>query len=1293
MRIIITTILLFFFLSANTFAVDSSEVVSVSVGAPQIEYSTVALPHTFVSADIKKRNIKTKIYNEYHNLQTYKTDHKLFRVHLPLKITPRRSGVSDVISILYSFSYKYELFKIIEDKKEHIEKFLSFPVKIEKIPLKDSGTTEWILTSDWMVKSDRKYWDPHKGGFAIKENGKYELVKEAKKNYSFFVPISKFYFPFEISYWSENSLEEKWPEVDFPEFFVRKIEGNETYAGCSFQIFTGGLSEPAIGNISLPDLHSFVKQITNNWKNIYSKNSVYSNCWERKSWALKFRKIAGIKLKTAFLARVCLTNPEDSDAADLLLQILAAQKENEKARQVYLRCKRSWPDFSEYWFKQYFNSLEKGITKRAAIMAFKREHPDSGFAIGTLVDLLIKSERWSSANSQQKLWAKKEPSNIFVYSAAVKLAQSEKNSEAEKKALCKIIQLSMDRSKLNISPYAGTKIHDLYLTALNLQKSKKHNIALLTLRKALELNTNFAPIHVTMGKIYADLKVYGSAKKQFETALAIEPENPAALAGLIRYSKVSGKYQKKLWSILKPEIIKQKNKGNWTNALNLAKFEFQLLENVNKLYIDVAVSYIESLIQLKQYESASELLYNISVKKPNNPKLNFLWGEFSKTLAEDPRFLLLEKRPFELRKKAIAAFKKVIKDAPKSKRAYAQLAILYVEDGKLSKAYEALEKCYRLAPSKDLALWIADICLLKSLKNSKEVIPGSSSKTFFETAKDFYKKVALAKNSPAAQLGLIRSNRIFKKDKNNTPLIRQSLNLFPESPEILAEKIKLYVDSETTAPVLWMPYTNMLKKLRPFHYDISTTLAALFKQRQLKFNEFNCLTNLAFSILKWDSIYFSDILNIFEFQQSPNLYSLGKNIGFKFHLKKHLFLNPVLAYPWFAIRSKYTENDLRLGKTKWWKRHLFVKSAYKFLKKAAKIDGSAKIYISLLVKEFDKILFIGEDRKLRAYGSLLRNCFYVDQPECNKKPRSLRAIYSRKKLEDSGIIGDYSTFLKSIFTPLIIRDRWALPPALRETYLPSFALKNIFYQDYKNNFSPIWKYFSLKNSSENSVNWPLNSTNIIWWTANISSQPIMDYSISKNKVSIYQTKDNPTATSSWKGVGGTMLTKDKTFPYLESFFDKSVSGIVQNISIAGAKIDKKYPPEFSLIFSPAPMDCPVEKWYDEALVLQLSWPNHTNPVLKVFAKVYSKEKGMLPGSPGIKLGEFFSDIFTNIYWELSKDKIMVSSGISNNKNNFIKVNHKLSSFAWSHGFYLNLQFKACEKSVSYSLEKIILEGK
>ena len=1280
-------IFLFIFCNLKIFALDSTEAVSVSVGSPQYEYSTEVLPHTFVTVEATAQQKGSQIFSEFHNLQTYKSNHKLFRVRLPLKIIPKRSIISDTISILYTFRYKYELYKLTKEGKEHIEEILSFPTQIEKIPIKNSGITTWTLTSDWMVKSDREFWDPYKGGFVMHNNGKTEFVKEAKKFYANFEPVSKFYFPFDVSYWSKSFLEDRWPETKFPNFFIRKVEGNETYVGCSFQIFTGGLSEPSIGNVSLPQLHSFVKEITNNWKESYSQNSVYSNCWEKKDWALKFRKIAGIKLQAAFLARICLTDSKDSDAADLLLKNLVAQKESGKARSIYLRCVRSWPDFSEYWFKQYFKSIEDDISKKVAVMAFKRDHPDSNFAIGTLVDLLLKSERWSSAKTLQKSWEEKDPSNIFAYVAAIKLAKTENNPEKEKKALCKIIQLSIDKSKLKLSPHKGTKYYELYLTALNFRKSKNYNAALLTLRKALEISTNFAAVYVTLGEIYTDIKVYGSAKKQFEIALAINPENPAALAGLIRITKKADKYEKKLWAVLKPEIIKQKNSGNWTNALNLARFEFELLSNVNKLYIDVAVSYIESLIELKQYEKASKLLYNISNKQPDNPNLNYLWGEFASKINKDPHFLLLESSPFEWQKKAVDAFKKVIKNAHRSKKAYAQLAILYVENEKLSKAYNVLKKWFRLEPSTELALWIADICLLKSFENFKEVVPGESSLTFLEVANSFYKKADLEESSPAAKLGLIRCNQIIKNKTKNSSFIRQSLKLFPESPELRAEKIKLLVEAETTAPILWMPYTNILKKLRPYHYEISTILKDLFQQRKLKSNQYNYLINIAFLILKWDAIYFSDISDRLEFQQSPEIYSLEKNIGFRFVLKKQLFVNPIKAYPWFAIRSKYTKNDLRLGKTKWWKRHLFIKSAYSYLKKAAEINDSAKKYISLIVNQFDDSFLIGEDRKLRAYGPLLRSCFYVDWPECKKRPKSLKKIYSRKNLKDFGITDNYNSFLKESFVPLIFRSRWALPPQLRQSYLPPFALQKIFQKDYKNRFSPVWNYFSLKNYRGTFVEFSSKSTNIFWWTENISTLPIMDYSISKNKVSVHQRQSGSEVTSSWKGVGGVPLTKNRDFPLLESFINTTASGTIENIKIAGAKIDKKFPPEFSLIFSPAPLDCPVENWYDEALVLQLSWLNHTNQVLKVFAKIYNEENGTKPESPGIKLGEFSSLNLTNIYWVLSKENIKIYS--QKNKKKVLDFNHLLSPFAWTHGFYINVQFKGCENPVSYFFNKIV----
>jgi|GEM_PF-2596221 len=1285
--------LIFFliFRSAGLLAANSAEPFSITVGSPQIEYSASSFPYTFASLDIKDRQTAGAALPEYHNLQTYHSDHKFFRVNLTLTITPRSGGVPEIISILYSFSYNSEIYELTEEGKIHNKKKIDFPLKLEEIPIKKTGITKWTITSPWMVKSPREYWDPYKGGFVRSDSGRYELVREAKKFHAFFEPISKFYFPFDISYWSEKYSEKKWPEILFPSFTVRKVEGNETYSGCKFQVFTGGLSDPATGNIGLPTLHSFVNQVTNDWENPYENKNVYSNNWEKKEWAAKYRKIVAQDLKTAFLARICLADPNDSDAADLLLQNLAEKKDNEKARQVYLRCKLTWPKFSEYWFNIYYKSLQNEVTKRAAVMAFRRDHPDSGFALGTLVRMLIDSGRLSAANSLHNIWKEKEPSNIFVYAAEAQLAKSQNNTQKEKQALSKIIQLSGDKSKINISSKAASRCYQLYLAALNLIKSKKYNTALINLRTAINANTNFVPAYVAMGETYADLKVFGLAKKQFEAAFALDPENPAVLAGLIRYSTPKAKYQKKLWTVLKPEINIQKNKGNWTNALNIAQFAYPLLEGSNPLLIDLVVSYAESLIELKLYENASVILYDISQKNPDNPKLNYLWGEFSEKIHNDPNFLLLENRPFDWKENAVKAYNKVIKDAPKTKEAYSRLAILYVQHGELSKAFKFLEKLYRIAPSGELALWIADICFLKSLKNSKEIVPGSSSKTYLETARDFYKKASLKGPSPAANLGLIRTEKLLKKDP--APSIRQSLKSFPGSPELRAEKIRLHVETETAAPILWAPYTNMLEELQPYHYDSLLTFNSLFKQRNLKTNEYDSLIKLAFSILKMDAIYFSDITSQLEYQQPPEVYTLEKRLGFYFKLKKQLFLKPVQAYPWYAIRSKYKKNDLRTGKTKWWKRRKLIMSAYKYLKAAAEINQKAKHYINLLEQEFDRSFMLSASSCPSAYNSVLATCFYTEPTKRERRRYSTFSLFSDKDSREKDMPSSYQELVNSIHTPAIIRDRWALPPSFRELYLPPFALQKIFKLDYKNKFSPVWDYYSFINSRVDFIDCPINSTNFYQWKKNISQHSIMNLKVSEAGFSVSQTESGGHITSSWFGVGGALLTQDRTFPNFSSFLENTFSGAVQNLTLSGAKIDKKHPPEFSLVFSTAPMDCPVEEWYDEALVLQLSWPNHTNPVLRVFAKVFNEEEGMAPGLPGIKLGEISSPAFTNIYFELSKDRIKAGVNFGGGKSGYLNLKHKLSPFAWSHGFYLNVQFKACENPVSYSLDSVGVHSK
>ena len=210
------------------------------------------------------------------------------------------------------------------------------------------------------------------------------------------------------------------------------------------------------------------------------------------------------------------------------------------------------------------------------------------------------------------------------------------------------------------------------------------------------------------------------------------------------------------------------------------------------------------------------------------------------------------------------------------------------------------------------------------------------------------------------------------------------------------------------------------------------------------------LINLAVSILKWDDFYFSGISDRYEYNQPPAIYTLEKRRGFRFVIQKHNFLKPVQAYDWFAVRSKYTKLDIQNGNTKWWKRHLLIKTVLDFLKKAMVIEneskgnGIARQYYNIIGKEFGTKLLLGEDNIRKAYGSVLKRCYYFVSGEGRAKPAPLRGIYSDSRLKNMGGISSYAELLEQIRTPLIIRNRWSLPPELREIYLPPFALQNIF---------------------------------------------------------------------------------------------------------------------------------------------------------------------------------------------------------------------------------------------------------
>ncbi|MCK5852559.1 tetratricopeptide repeat protein [bacterium] len=1287
--------ILLLIISHCAFAIMSGKpLFDVTLGDPSYEYKSVKGINSYILADTKQRTVNERKYSEYYNLQDFKAKQRFFRVHIPVIIKPNFSSLPDVVNLSYSFSFESIYRKKVDNKKQINKSVINFPFKWEKIPLLTGVATKWTVSSEWMVKSDKDIWD---NSDILVENsfGKLKIVSKESKSDRWAQPLVDLYFPFSISYWSDQKgVDNLWPDEIFPELVYREVKGNEVFLGCSVQVFPPDSDDLSCGTLEIDDLSKLFNNLKKDWINPYKNKNVYTNLWKESSWAAKYEKIADQRLKAAFLSRICHKFPDDSDAAEMLLKQLAINKDSEKAGRIYVKCKKKWPRWAEHWFKIYLSSVKDEPTRRALLMAFRREQPNSGFALYKLTDSLIKDERTGPAKRLAKTWQSIEPSNIYVYAAQVDIAKLNDNEDKLKIAYNQAIRFALP-VQTNIC-LSGPG-YNLYVKGCNLLKAGNIEDALRYFRKTLTI-TNSAACHLRIGDAYLKAGITASAIRSYKKALDLSPKHPAALSGILHsYNKIKDShsekpYQKSLENVISPLVKKEILKKNWTNAIALAKY---VLDAYPDSYT-MSCAYIRSLIHLGLFDQASEKLYKLSGKRRFDAQANMLWAELIMSIYNDKGVLVLSKNKIDWLELAIKAWEKVSELSPAYPVAYLEQAILNLQKQNYSRAYLALKKCYKISPSPELAIWIADICMQKADISPNMTLPDHISKTFAAEAVNFYIKANESADnkfySPESCIGRYRAAKHESKSgADYNAYLRKASRIFPASPEIRAAQIKAYTDAGATAPALWVPYTNALENLRPVSSQVLSCLVKIYSLREI--NKSSILMKAALNDLFWSTIFFKNTHSKNEIASPQKIYTIKSRSGFRFVLKKHIFVQPGGAYEWFAFRSKYTSGDLKSGKTLWWQKRKLYSDAYTKMKIAYNSvenrTGDVAICHAAVKRDLCRSFMLIENSPASAYNNELRRIYFL--PVSSPPKYHSRGFYN----SEANRLGRLKIDVPNIFNqivknPLPPRSSGssALPPAVRHFYLPETVLQNLL-PDFLQDILPTKNIESMQPLEKvNYISMPDDNKEIILWRKKGPRQRDSSCNFTDEGMIIHQIPEKD-SDSSWKGSGIYPLTRNHQIPYLNSFFDKPLTGQIKDISIATANMDPEFPPVFSFIFSPSPAAASYMKWNDECLTLEFTWINTSNAVLKVFVKSYQLEDGLLYDNPGIKIGE--ENIITpiDIHIKIGSRKVDIFSKSSNTTNSIEKIIssvHDLSKFAWRKGVYFGVQTKACTSPVDYKVK-------
>ena len=1283
----------FFIFSCCTFAsMIGKSLFNVELGEPSYEYKSTKGINTYILADTKDRTVLKREYPEYYNLRDFKTKQRFYRVHIPVILTPNFGSLPKTVNISYSFTFESIYRKRENNLKTTVKKIINTPFKWKRVPVSVGVKTEWILTSDWMVESDKEIWDNCK--VLVEDSfGKLKIANQASKSDHWSQPLVNLYFPFFIASWSEQKgFEGRWLDETFPEFIYREVSGNEKFKSCSVQVFSSDSDSPSCGTLDTKDLSKLFVDLQKNWKNPYKDKYVYTNLWKNSAWAVKLRKIADPKLKAAVLSRICLEHPNDSDAAELLLKQLSINNDSEKAGRVYVKCKKKWPQWSEYWFEIYLSSVKNEPTRRALLMSSLRDNPKSGFALKKLTLSLIKDKRTGPAKRLANTWESIEPSNIFVYSAQVEIAKLNENEENLRKAYSQAIRFALPTKTNVILNGVG---YDSYVKGCNLLEAGKVETALRYFRKTLTV-TNSTACYLRIGDAYLKAKLASPAIQSFKKALELSPDNPGALAGIartyIRHAKSSSAkiYQKRLEKIISPIIKKEITKKNWTNAIALTKY-------ILDVYPDSQVmlqSYIRSLIHLGLYDQASEELYKISDNKQYATRINMIWAELITAIYCDKSVLVLSKNKINWLKLAVEAWEKVSKLSPGITVSYLEQALLELEMGNNYRAYINLKKCYKKNPSPELAVWIADICLQSAFENPDKILPDNSSKTFAAEAMLFYNKANEAADtkffSPGTGIGLYRSAKIESKSgADYNAYLRKALRLFPASPELRAVQIKAYATAGAIAPALWEPYTNTFESLRSSNHEILKCLEKIYKLR--KIGDFEILKKEALNKIFWNNIFYNNINNKIEVQNPAKIYSIGNQAGFRFVLKKHIFIQPAGAYEWFAFRSKYTSGDLKSGRTLWWKKHLLLADAYKKLKLAFSSTqnktGEIAVCHAAVSRDYGYSFILDESDSASVYNNELRRIYYL--PASSRAKLRSQNYYNSPAFRLGQLdinVPATSVLISNILPPCESSGILAYPPEVSRYYFSEAVTEN-FLPDYLQDFLMLPnKNIEFTCVKVNDFSLPVDTDFKILRTEKSPRQKKSSCEFSDEGLKIHQSPENDS--SLWKGTVVIPLMSKNEIPRMDSFFNKSIKGQIRDINIATTKLKSDNPPAFSFVFTPSPAYRSYKNWNDESTTIEIEWKNSSNAVMRLFVKSYQREKGLLYNNPGVKIGE--KNIITpvDIEIEINKSKINVWATPVNatNSTKTISTIHKLSEFAWLRGIYFSIQTKACSSPIDYKIK-------
>jgi len=581
------------------------ESITAVMGGVQREYAREAIPLSYVLVDSRTRRVGATDVPVYTDIRSFLSAQRAYRVHVPLTIVVRQGANCGNARIAYGFVFT------AKGAKDAAAEPVMATIHWSDLPL-EPGPNEWTLTSDWVIECDKQLVTAGHGFLVETSNGMIETRDKPGKNDKVVGSVADMLFPFQMSHWPLRSgMAGSWVESEFPNLELRDVRGDEQFQKANFMVFTDDETSPGVGSMSTDMMGSLVRNALATWVNPYLR-ATYTNTWSSQPWATNVAAIDDSGLQGAYLAYYLRNNPNDADANDLLLKNLVNRGEQELAGRVYTRSVNAFPQWEEYWFRQYLPCCSNAVERRAELIAFRRDHPDSVFALEQLSASYVAEGEWRLAKKMTQRWLELQPSNVFAHAAMATICKAQGLGNAAQAELSRIIRLVQPLDPAVTGFYGrGTAAYRQFLLADAALNASNIDRGVMLLRTSLAADPAYYPALLENGDHYLRYGVPGSARDSFAGALEVVPSHPRALAGMAALYAASGKtksirrYQDQLWTTLRPLIDDQAAYRNWTNVATLAKYVL----TGSPGQAEALKRYIQALIKLRLYDEASRLLY------------------------------------------------------------------------------------------------------------------------------------------------------------------------------------------------------------------------------------------------------------------------------------------------------------------------------------------------------------------------------------------------------------------------------------------------------------------------------------------------------------------------------------------------------------------------------------------------------------------------------------------------------------------------------------------------------------